>query len=203
MDVRHRGAVPKGTPRRRLHLLGQTVMLATTAVGLCACNGSPDPISVSTSDASKVSAGQTLQNRPLHLPAIPANAACPVSAETNLPTAGVRVNGGLVPDYGYGRGPVYLSGQLVWYAGVYAMFVVSPEYGGPVLARGHRLDQDGSFPFSSPLVLPEAQGTKAWRIFGSSINDRVAPGCYGVQVDGSNFSDVIVFVIRSGRPPAG
>jgi hypothetical protein len=86
------------------------------------------------------------------------------------------------------------------------MLVVSPTYSGPALARGHRLDEIGGFPFTNPagkLVIPEAKGTKGWRIFGSTIDQKVAPGCYGVQVDGSSFSEVIVFVIQSGPVPAG
>lgn len=112
----------------------------------------------------------------------------------------------LVPDYGFGSGPVYLSGQLAWYPGVFALLVVSPTYSGPAIARGHRLGDSANVPFtgrSGNLVIPEADGTRGWRIFGSSINQKVAPGCYGVQVDGSSFSVVIVFVIQSGRPPAG
>jgi hypothetical protein len=28
-----------------------------------------------------------------------------------------------------------------------------------------------------------------------------APGCYGLQVDGENFSEIIVFSITGGTPP--
>lgn len=196
------GAIGKVMPKLRVHLPGRSLILAIAVLGLCGCSRSPGEVTTSSVNPS----GTALESRPLHLPSIPTTAPCPVSPETNLPTRGVEVNGMPVPEYGFGRGPVYLSGQLAWFAGVFGMLVVSPTYSGPALARGHRLDESGGFPFTSPagkLVIPEAKGTKGWRILGSSINQKVAPGCYGVQVDGSNFSDVIVFVIQSGPVPAG
>lgn len=191
-----------GMPKRLAHTVARKLIVAIGVLGLGGCGGSQGQPSASTVPAS----GETLQGRPLHLPSTPANGRCPVSPETNLPTRGVQVNGMLVPDYGFGSGPVYLSGQLAWYPGVFAVLVVSPTYSGPALARGYRLDKGGSFPFTgSPgkWVIPDAEGTKGWRIFGASIYQKAAPGCYGIQIDGSNFSSVIVFVIKPGPPPAG
>lgn len=188
-----------------LQLVGRPMMFGLAVLSLCGCSPSGDQVTSSNVGVSSDLSVDSFQNRPLHLPSVLPNSFCPVSPEVNLPTHGIRISGMPVPDYGFGREPVYLSGQLTWYPGVVSMLLVSPTYTGPALARGRRLDQTGGFPFASPngrLVLPRAK-EKAWRLLGSSLYQRVAPGCYGLQIDGADFSTVIVFQIQPGPAPGG
>lgn len=116
----------------------------------------------------------------------------------------MTIQGMPVPNYGFGPGPVYLSGQLTWYAGQVGLFLISPAYGGAALVRGHRLDGSGGFPFASPsgeLALAPASQSGRWRLAQTSLRQSVAPGCYGIQVDGDGLSEVIVFAIQSGPAP--
>jgi hypothetical protein len=60
------------------------------------------------------------------------NAACAASARSGLGT--------VAPDYGFGPGPAYLSGQTSWYAGGQtAMLMVDSKYSGPLLVRASQL----------------------------------------------------------------
>ena len=77
------------------------------------------------------------------------------------------------------------------------------RYAGPVLIRGRQLDGphaigfgEGHVPYDELQLMAPGMGAprspgggREWQSF-----TRVrARGCYGYQVDGSNFSDVIVF----------
>ena len=80
-----------------------------------------------------------------------------------------------------------------------------PRYQGPILIRGRRLDQAGKIAFGGEppagepeLVDPQlppgrsANGTDGWRQWpGGNLIPTL--GCYGFQIDGTNFSSVIVF----------
>lgn len=49
--------------------------------------------------------------------------------------------GNTAPDYGFGAGPVYLSGQTGWYsAGQAAELMVDPKYNGPLTVRAVPFD---------------------------------------------------------------
>jgi hypothetical protein len=111
-----------------------------------------------------------------------------------------------VPDYGYGQGPVYLSGQTQWFRGQVALLLASSSYGGPVLVRGRRIDAQGAFPFTEPagrMSLDAASQPGRWRMALTSLDPNLAPGCYAVQVDGTTFSEVIVFTVQPGLAPPG
>jgi hypothetical protein len=69
------------------------------------------------------------------------------------------------------------------------------------LIRGRQLDGPNGLGFGDrkwPYVemqLPPGQGdpqSGGWRFWGGYARFR-APGCYGAQVDGTDFSEVIVF----------
>lgn len=68
------------------------------------------------------------------------------------------------------------------------------SYGGPVLVRGRQLDGSGAVGFGEghvpydQLQLP-AGGIRQW----PSFTRIQASGCYAYQIDGTNFSTVIVF----------
>jgi hypothetical protein len=83
------------------------------------------------------------------------------------------------------------------------LWAIDRRYRGPLLIRGQRIDRPGQLRFGigdvevgDYHVLPEltvpAERRMRWRYIVSSALVR-GPGCYGLQVDGMSFSDVIVF----------
>lgn len=79
-------------------------------------------------------------------------------------------------------------------------FFSVPDYQGPFLVRAKRLDRPGPIRLgagpsqTTPLVVPRGQtpnGTNGWREINYFTFVK-APGCYGWQVDGLTFSEVIV-----------
>jgi hypothetical protein len=79
-------------------------------------------------------------------------------------------------------------------------FFSVPAYQGPFLVRAKRLDRPGPIRVgagpaqTAPLVVPRGQtpnGTNGWREIPYFTFVK-APGCYGWQVDGLRFSEVIV-----------
>jgi hypothetical protein len=155
--------------------------------------------------------------RPLALPRLEPGAPCPVSpVDASVAWEAAHIFGGS----GVGPGPVYPGlgtapflnapadtqfggpwhGQKVfWY--------VTPAYRGPVLIRGRRLDgpewmrfDEGRLP-AAELRIEEGE-TVSWdgqppgsRGRPSGVRVR-ASGCYGVQIDGTEFSRVVVFEVR-------
>jgi hypothetical protein len=93
-----------------------------------------------------------LRQRPLSLPALSAGAACPVTitskSQKNIQPV---VDSGTAPQFGYGSGPVYLSGIVFFYpTGINnTVWLSTPEYTGPVLVRGSRLDRPSAVGFSA------------------------------------------------------
>ena len=92
-------------------------------------------------------------------------------------------------------------------------WAIPPDYPGPVLIRGHRLDSDGElrFPYDGSrdelrlegpgggkdpeIRNPDGSNDPDWRYF--SLATRVpAAGCYAVQVDGWNFSALLIMPAR-------
>lgn len=101
-----------------------------------------------------------------------------------------------------------LHGRLAkgWWA-------IAPEYDGPVLIRGRRIDGEGElrFPYDGSLTElrldgpgggkdpavpnPDGSDDPNWRYF--SLQTTVpAAGCYAVQIDGWNFSALLVMPAR-------
>jgi len=156
-------------------------------------------------------------HRPLHLPQLTSGAVCPVSGvDHRVDWKPINIFGGL----GIGPGPVYpglglsgghvnvtpdsqyggrwLGGKVFWY--------VRPSYRGPALLRGRELTSrrimgfnGGKLPHTELQV--RAHETVAWsgqppgsRGVPSSIRV-LTPGCYGVQIDGTRFSRVVVFEV--------
>jgi hypothetical protein len=90
-----------------------------------------------------------------------------------------------------------------WY-GTKTLWVIAPEYMGPVLIRGAQLDGNGPVGFGeNPLIghlvippgptvnmLPDGSRTAPG---GTYVK---GPGCYALQVDGLDFSYVIVFDVQ-------
>lgn len=149
--------------------------------------------------------------RPLVLPSVPAGTACPASRQKQLDVH--DQNGKNGPDYGYGGGPAYLTGQLTWYSsgsqGV--VVLVDPSYKGPVLVRAERIDGGNGTVTVTALGQDLGGGATGiaqlapapyWGVVYGGITFS-APGCYGVQFDGGGFSDYAVISVVKGPPPPG
>lgn len=80
------------------------------------------------------------------------------------------------------------------------LWVSSPDYDGPALIRGYQIDGTNELRFErgadppAELRLPEEGGSApaGWRNWPSHTRVR-APGCYAYQIDGLDFTEVIVF----------
>lgn len=168
-------------------------LLLGLSITLVGCNSSPQATVQPSARATPLGA------RPLKLPTLQPGSPCPISAQQDF-AAGP---GNKLPGYGFGPGPVFLSGQTQWFSGVYALILVSPAYSGGVVVRGHQLDGTNGIPFRDQqgegdvVIAPGSAGE--WRSWGSNISG--APGCYGLQVDGDTFSEIIVFSVTGGTPP--
>ncbi len=154
-----------------------------------------------------------LLSRPLHFPALGPGGSCPASR-------GVTVSNSYFGGIAFGSGPVRVlladSGdirhgrvdlspsQVRGWSALQTLWFAVPGYNGPFLVRAERIGQRGPIevqpgsmglePGSGPLLVPA----------GPTINTahgyRTVPGsswvksggCYAWQVDGPNFSEVIV-----------
>jgi hypothetical protein len=160
----------------------------------------------------------TKLQRSFHLPRVARGARCPVSAvDRRVGWSRIHIFGGS----GTGRGPVYpglggsggvlhvdpdtvyggpwAGGKLFWY--------VKRSYRGRVLIRGRRLDDAGTLEFNGDRVPASGElriepwDTVPWegqpyRSRGVASTVRVqSSGCYGVQIDGTSFSRVVVFAV--------
>lgn len=147
--------------------------------------------------------------RPLDLPSLEAGAPCPRQAGRQVsPYFGLASGDGpLYPTLG-ADGVLGVGGReeggwfyqkVLWFAG--------PDYAGRALVRGGRLDGAGEVRFgtgpdpAAELRLGRKGGTVAgapgWRHWPSYTRLR-APGCYAYQVDGEDFTAVIVFEAVAG-----
>ena len=154
-----------------------------------------------------------LRERSLKLPIVPPEGPCP--------TTHGRRNVTRNPDtVAFGSGPVYLLGlpnisddgviqlagvTLRYSDGAYGLkgqWVSKPEYPGPILVRGRQLGGNNVIrfeyaqgPIHDEMMLDEFNKTpnsSGWNFWPSTIVIP-GPGCYGFQIDGLDFTDVIVF----------
>jgi hypothetical protein len=145
--------------------------------------------------------------RPPPSPALDPGAACPAGpAATVAPAFGPALGPGPVYPI-YGADGLFAGGQDMFPApwlGRKVLWIAAPAYAGPVLVRGRQLDGKDEVRFGAgPAPVAELQldtatssGSAAlWRDWPGYTRVR-APGCYAYQVDGSNFSIVIVFQAR-------
>jgi hypothetical protein len=146
------------------------------------------------------------------------NANCPGSTETAK---------------GFGAGPAYLTGQSSWYAGGQtAVLRVDSKYSGPLEVRASQLGGDGTsqislvnvdpttlanvaakegshgvmvvsaVPTTDGLALPAIPSSSDWRAWFGQLSTG-GPGCFQLRVDGTGFSEVIVFAVQAGPAPPG
>jgi hypothetical protein len=159
--------------------------------------------------------------RPIHLPRIAAGARCPVSAPGRKVYRNQGAALGPGPIYALSLGPFAhtavmpfvlpspaLFGGSAW-GGQILKWIGAPSYHGPVLIRGRTLTGPdglgfgaGKVPLAEMDVPPGgvALNPGGWRLWPGYVRLR-SPGCYGLQVDGTTFSEVIIFrVCLSSRP---
>ena len=137
--------------------------------------------------------------RPLNLPSIGSGASCPVTAAASVPGyAAPAVGSG--PVYAGQGSPLTINGFVssAWDGGR-VTWLESGTYKGPILIRGGQVGGtevvgfgEGHVPIDELQLLdPETTdiGIRQWPSF-----TRVqGPGCYAYQIDGTNFTEVIVF----------
>ena len=179
--------------------------MGVVAIVLTGCGASAQVATISPSASPSASASpgsvESLGARPLKLPALPPNSSCPISPGGNF----VNPPGNKLPGYGFGPGPVFLTGQTEWHSGEYALIMAAPNYSGPLVVRGRQLDGSNGTAFrteqGSATINDTAIAPGQWRSWGGRLSG--PSGCYGLQADGVGFSEVIVFYINPGpQPPA-
>jgi hypothetical protein len=152
--------------------------------------------------------------RPIHLPHIAAGSRCPVSAPGHKVYRNQAAAIGSGPIYvlsfmAFGRTAVLpfvlpspaLFGGSAW-GGQVLKWIGAPSYHGPMLIRGRKLTGRDGLGFGAGKVpqaemdLPPGGGVVSkdggWRFWSGYARLR-SPGCYGLQVDGATFSEVIIF----------
>lgn len=150
--------------------------------------------------------------RPLHIPPIGKGGTCPASRVSFTSYAGPKIGSG--PVYAAQASPLAVtkSAGSTWYGGR-VTWVAAPGYRGPILIRGRQIAGAGAVGFGEGHVPQdelrlltatkksrgEPAGAREWPSF-----TRVpVSGCYAYQVDGNNFSEVIVFPATEGTSKPG
>lgn len=169
----------------------------------------PSPIVLTT---ALPDAWTALQQVPLHIPTLSQGEPCPVVPGNQFSYFGYALGKGPLYLVGPGQqGIVALSGSAVFQNGLYniqVLMIAPPAYAADILARGRQIDGSNSLLFSadggfslfdqwklSPDNADQANG--GWWAW-STFLDVSGPGCYGLQIDGAGFSEVIVFQIIQG-----
>jgi hypothetical protein len=161
--------------------------------------------------------------RPSQLVKIPAGSPCRISPSHTFP-AGQGFSGAYD---GVGDGPFALTGDGTvgvnfnpppnesfftnGWPGTKVIWRISDSYAGPVLVRGAQLDGNGTMEFDRYLGAVDAdapQGSSFPTLgyitsagmgptsYPSGVAVRT-PGCYGLQIDGTNFTETITFQVTS------
>jgi hypothetical protein len=146
--------------------------------------------------------------RPLRFPHLHTGQSCPTTPGTPFNTSyfnGIALGHGVVRPIIAMRGDVrhgmaqLATGQATGWLAFKTLWFSTPAYQGPFVIRAKRLDGPGEVAFqastpNSPLVVPP----------GPTVNSQAgyrtipgqtwvkSPGCYGWQIDGLTFSQVIV-----------
>lgn len=186
-----------------LGLLGAAPLLSLAGCQAPLIGGSPTPAPTATWTPLP-DAWTPLRARPLNLPSLAQGATCPANPAHHV-----------LDNYGdaLGDGPAYvlIGGDTLDYApaanfysgewgGNRILWLVNPQQSGPILVRGHQLDGPSELRFGTGAVPATeltfmASGGESDGWSSSPFTDaRVrAPGCYAFQVDGTTFTEVIVF----------
>lgn len=164
--------------------------------------------------------------RPLRLPRLAAGEPCPVSGSRQFAAGGgfssafqafgpgpFYLTGSSEVSFDYPPPSNSTEAGTGW-GGAKVIWAVDSTYNGPLLIRGAQIDGRnglrfdhylGSVGYSGTgtgdgkaypeLAYPAATGTAALRTYPSVIRLQ-APGCYAIQVDGTGFSEQVIFAAR-------
>ena len=172
-----------------------------------------------------------LQQRPMRPPTVVPHGSPSLAPNETCTASSMADLGSVIPNYGAGVGPAYLSGQDSWYSppgGQVTILMVDSKYSGPLLVRAFQLGGNGKstvtladFPPQYPikqehgvavvpalhttgggLYLGAVAPTSFWREWYGLLSTD-SPGCFGLQVDGDVFTEFILFVVNPGTSPGG
>ncbi len=195
--------------KHRLACVALALLLAGCASGLAPIppRSTPSPIVLTTAlpDVWGI-LGQT----PLHIPTLAPGDPCPVAPDTQVdPSFGDAVGSGPLYLVGLGQqGTVDLNQAADYRNGLYTVLLLAiapPAYAVDMLMRGRQVDGSNSVLFTlSPgsdllgqwQLSPDAAGQSetGWLAWNGYI-EVPGPGCYGLQIDGAGFSEVVIFRI--------
>lgn len=178
----------------------------------------PDGVPGDATNTPPADAYTALRQRPLNLPAISSGSPCPVTPGKEVsPNYGIALGNGPVYPVGLGaNATAYFGGAQQdggWYY-VKVLWIGNRSYSGPVLVRGREIDKPNELGFGlgsavqPPTRLKELQldtiandaSSAIWNEWPSYTVVRAA-GCYAYQVDGTNFTETIVFKAVADSPP--
>jgi hypothetical protein len=206
-------------------LAASLFLVAMTACGGVSGSGSSAPTpSDSASTSATPSASEPVSSIPTSGDVCAAKAPVPGCTELGDPygapsTCHVTVGRQLViprspadnlPSYGYGAGPVYLSGQLTWYVtGEEAVFLINGTDTAAVTITGHLVGDGGTQPIftgtdanGAVIDVPAGNDSPYWRFWDGQMSFTKA-GCYtlGFQSQGAN--ETVTIYVHPGGPPGG
>ena len=187
------------------------------------------PLVVAMTSVALVACGSNV-GYPTHYQ--PAPSSCPVSTAASFGGGSTSVS----PNYGFGSGPVYLSGQSDWDSGGQtAIILVDSRYQGPISVRASQFGGDGASTITladlnldetaaaglaskeqshgvqvvsathraaGGLTLAAGGPPSSWRAWFGTLSTS-GHGCFAIQADGDNFSEVIIVWVQAGAAPPG
>jgi hypothetical protein len=164
--------------------------------------------------------------RPLHLPHVAVGTPCPISASHTYPAGEgfnspyAAVGDGPFTLTGNGRVAVDLTPAdpdqyaAKGWPGTKVIWRIAGNYAGPLLVRGGRLDAAGGMLFDDAVRDVPVGGAAGQTVYPELAYPQLdtapgpltypgtlrvqTPGCYGIQVDGTSFSEVITFAVVPG-----
>ena len=218
---------------RRMGKLAFTILLSLVILALSSCFFGHHATSGTNLPDDPTFA--QLKQRPLTLPVIRAGDRCPVTrgSRESVPREQYIFCAGCL---WFGKGPVYFAWAWDFQVGGRVIgplsndvddatfslrgvpyensayraktpWVSKPDYEGPILIRGQRLDGKGTLRFSSggskpeenlKLNAPSRTDPTFWSFWPSSMYVP-GPGCHGVQVDTLRGTDIVVFSAATGN----
>jgi hypothetical protein len=171
-------------------------------------------------DCPDARAVDALRQRALHLPVVRPGDECPISPARTLPEGGgfkgdylavgngpFRMVGNGVVWFEYPPGPDTGSYNGSGWGGEKVIWSIDASYSGPVLLRGAQIDGTAELRFDryigalgqtessaafEELAYPALPGGNVVRTPPSAVRLQRG-GCYAIQVDGTSFSEIIVF----------
>ena len=220
-----------------LRVVARVTVLFSFALGLIACGrtmGYPVAPPPSCTQSIPSESASSIGDAADPLAALEARPMAPPAAATrSCASSEGGMKGAVMPNYGAGVGPVYMSGQDTWYAGGQAVvLMVDARYTGPLLVRPYRVSGGGTTVALVDMTgTALANATEKMQQHGVSLVtadhpstgglffpattpssdsrgwigelSTDGPGWFGFQVDGDTFTEFIVFQVNPGNAPPG